>query len=143
MGSDRERAFEQAIAVSAARAPAERARKRAKAAIVRPWKVLEVEWHEQMHHTFGAKFQSSPWGPKEKVLAKKLLKESDLALAIKLVRHFIATWDRSGSPSFGYFWKVRDTLRGQALGQVKTRRQRIDVDEYDGPRPPIDRSWGG
>lgn len=122
-------------------APAARARRRTKLSRQRPWKVLEEEWHEQMKRTFGKGYVSSPWKVHEPKLARELLKEVDLDLAVRMVRRFIEGWDKPGTPGFGYFWKARDSVRAEVLGQTKTRREMVDTDEYsearDGHLPQI------
>lgn len=141
MDFEREQSLISALQGGGAMAPAARARRRLKLVKRRPWKALEEEWHEQMHRTFGKEFASSPWKVYEPKLARELLKEVDLDTAIKMVRRFIEGWDKPGTPGFGYFWKARDSVRAEELGQIKTRREMVDSDEYsesrDGHLPKI------
>lgn len=134
MGVDRERAFKEALKLREANTKSARASKRAKDEATKPWRVLEGEWHEQVHVTFGKDFRSSKWGVVETKLAKALLKEVELATAIDMIKRFISTWKKDGAPGFGYFWRSRDSYLAIERGQVKTKRERINQDEFDEER---------
>jgi hypothetical protein len=141
VATDREQSLLAALRDGGSKAPAARRQRRGKMVKRRPWKVLEEEWHEQMHRTFGKDFVSSPWKVHEPKLARKLLDEVDLDVAIKMVKQCIESWDKPGTPGFGYLWAARDSIRAEVLGQVKTRREMVDSDEYneerDGHLPKI------
>jgi hypothetical protein len=140
----REKTFELALAENKAKAPAARKQRREKQKLKRPWRALEHEWHEQMKHTFGKDFVSSKWSDKiEGKLARALLAEVELDTAVAMVKRCITEWDKKkpGAPSFRYFWAMRDSLRSIENGQTKSRRERVDADEYsearDGHLPRI------
>jgi hypothetical protein len=141
MQSDRDKTLREAMDATSERSRSARAGRRSKIQVTKPWRVLEESWHEQMRLTFGKKYQSSPWGVAETSLAKALLKEVDLETATKMVQAFIPAWKKDGTPGFGYFWKARDSYRAIALGQVKSKRERINQDEFnearDGHLPDI------
>ena len=133
MGEDRESALKRALLEGGQKSPAAKARRRKKQETQRPWKVLEDEWHEQMRQRFGRTYDSSKWGKEshEPKLARALLSKVELELVIRMVRRFIRQWNKEGTPGFGYFWKVKDSLKAQELGQAKTREQRLMSGEYD------------
>ena len=141
MQSDRDKALREAMDATSTRSKSARAGRRSKIEAVKPWRVLEESWHEQMRLTFGKKYQSSKWSVVETKLARALLKEVDLETATKMVKTFIPAWKKDGTPGFGYFWKARDSFRATALGQAKSRRERVNSDEYnearDGHLPDI------
>lgn len=129
MGADRERAMRDAMLRAAAQKEQGRRKKRERLSREKPWQVLQEEWHEQMRRTFGKGYVSSPWSVHEPKLARLLLKEVELDVAVTMVRRFIETWDKPGTPSFGYFWKARDSVRADMEG--RTARH---VDEYSRER---------
>ncbi len=108
-----------------------RAVNRAKRVKTRPWSVLLEEWEDQVRKTHGKQIEQTAWGPAEKVLARKLLREIDLEAAIVAVRYFVTDWCPKSNkiPSFRLFWAVRAQITAEVTGQVTTKRERLDADE--------------
>jgi hypothetical protein len=108
------------------------------------WKAFAEEWQEAMWMAFGKDVHLASWGAKEKNLARLLLKEVGYDTAVKMVRHFIEGWDEPGLPAFNFLWTRRESVLATVKGQAKTRRGRIDIDEYDeardGNQPKV--GWG-
>ncbi len=108
-------------------------KKRARKVKRRPWAVLMEEWFEEMAARFpGVKV--SPWGEAEKKLCRTLVREEGFDDALAMVRRFVRGWDRDGLPGFKLLWTMRDTLRAEVKGQLKTRRERVDRDEFNADR---------
>lgn len=119
------------------RREAAQAKKRSRKIRQRPWVVLMEDWHEELKGVFGKKFVSSPWGKAEKALARKLIKEVGFDDALEMVRHFIRTWSRNGTPGFKLFWTMRDGVRAELRGQTtrsRSRQERVNRDEYNAER---------
>jgi hypothetical protein len=125
-------------------ARAAKQKKHRKNVVNKPVKALIEEWQEEMWRVFGMEVQLMAWGPKERSLARLLMKEVGYDTAVKMVHHFIQGWDEAGLPAFAFLWVKRETVLATIRGQVATRRSRIDVDEYDeardGKQPKI--GWG-
>ena len=100
----------------------------------RPWIVLMEDWHEEMKGRFGKDFVSSPWGEAEKALARKLVNTEGFDEALELVRYFVRTWNRNGTPGFKLFWTMRDSVRAELHGQANTKKERVNRDEYNEER---------
>lgn len=103
----------------------------------RPWIVLMGEWHEEMKSAFGKEFVSSPWGEAEKALARKLVAEVGFDDALDMTRRLLRNWGskgRKGTPGFKLLWSMRDTLRAEIRGQLKTKKERVNRDEFNAER---------
>jgi hypothetical protein len=111
VSSDRELRLQEALRAGAAQAAEARRKKKERLVRQRPWQALEEEWHEQMRRVFGKGYVSSAWKVHEPKLARALLKEVTFEVAVDMLKRFISTWDKPGTPSFGYFWKARDSVR--------------------------------
>lgn len=129
MSADRERLLQAALQAGAAKTADARRKRKERLTRQKPWQALEEEWHEQMCRTFGQGYKSSSWGVHEPKLARLLLKEVGLDVAVVMLKRFIGTWDRPGTPSFGYFWKARDSVRADM--ELRTVRH---TDEHNPER---------
>ena len=116
------------------RREAAKKKKRSRKVRQRPWVVLMEEWHEEMRGRFGKDFVSSAWGEAEKALARKLIREVEFDDALEMVRRFVRTWNRNGTPGFKLLWTMRDSLRAELRGQADTREKRVNRDEYNAER---------
>ncbi len=111
-----------------------RGAKRAKREKTQPWKVLEEDWQDQIRKTNGQVPQDTAWGPAEKMLARRVIKETSLEEALRAAMYFITDWcpQHRKFPSFRLFWTVRAQITAELTGQVTTKRERLDADE---PKP--------
>lgn len=110
-----------------------RSEKLAKRDRVKPWRTLAEEWADQLRKS-APSTEPIAWAAAEEVLARKLLKEISLDVALKAVRYFINDWcPRHGkAPSFRLFWTLRQQVVAELSGRVETKRERLDSDE---PKP--------
>ena len=126
--------YQDAMRKQRERREASREKRRNRKVRQRPWVVLMEEWHEEMKGAFGKDYTSSPWGEAEKALARKFIKEDGFDEALELVRRFLRTWNRTGTPGFKLFWTMRDSVRAELRGQADTRQKRVNRDEYNAER---------
>lgn len=107
-------------------------KRRTKQVKVRPWKVLADEWVESVRRNHGLSTQVE-WSAADGSLARKLLKEVELDVALKMVRHFVDVWcpTKQKFPAFKLFWALKAQVIAEMSGQLATKRERLDQDEFD------------
>jgi len=105
-------------------------------------KELKAVWDEGMKGRFGADFRPAPWGGQEHSLAPRMITNNGLELTKKALRLYFKHWDRileenqwitERTPTFGLFWKFRESLLAAAQGKatVGERASKRTADLWD------------
>lgn len=111
---------------------------------VRPVEALAEDWQEAIWARFDKDVRMVQWSKKEQSLARLLMKEVGYDVAVKMVQHFITSWDEPGLPVFSFLWAHRVSVLATIRGQASIQHKQINIDEYDderdGEQPKI--GWG-